>query len=97
MFSSLILIDNKDIQNSKKLLIYKATDLKMQYWIIIVSHNKSKILNKDVQYFDTLFEKTKNYCGHNFAQKGLFYNAPICSKAKENLKSSMWKIYDDFM
>lgn len=97
LFSSLMQLDNKSLGNKKNITLFSAIDLKKRYWLILITHNTSKILNKDVSVFESLFEKSKDFLDHNFAQKALFFNAPICSKAKQHLQLLGWKLYDDFV
>ena len=59
--------------------------------------NKTKILRKECEFFESIYEKCKEIKQHNFAIKALFCNTTFCSKALNELKENKWKIYNDFM
>ena len=83
----------KELGVRNRIKIYKATDITGYFWAIFAISQKSKLLMKDVHKFEEIYEKLSIYFGHDFKHKGLFIDAPLCSKAKEALNAKGWKIY----
>lgn len=82
----------KEIGIRNKIKIYKATDTYGYFWIIMSISQKTKLLMKDVEKLEEIHKKISLYCQHNFKNKVLFIDAPLCSKAKNAFKKLSWKI-----
>ena len=93
IYKKLLEITPKELGIRNKIQIYKAVDTKGYFWTIWVVSQKSRLLMKDVHKFEEIYAKLTVYCDHNFKYRVLLIDAPICSKAKEALKSAAWKIY----
>lgn len=97
MFKEFEEIEKSHFKTKKNISIFCATSLDKKYWLILINHNKTKILHKDSMFFEEIYEKTKGLKEHNFAVKSLFCNVKFCSKALTELKQKEWKIYNDFV
>lgn len=76
-----------------KIRIYKATDVSGYFWAIFAVSQKSRLLMKDVHKFEEIVAKLSIYSEHNFKNKVLFIDAPLCSKAEAAFKENGWKLY----
>ncbi len=92
IFKKLIPIDKRQLQTRKKIKIFEGVDLKSYYFAIFFVEQKSRILTKHVKEIEEIFERLKDFRDHNFKKKIFIYNAPICSKAKEELKKTGWRV-----
>jgi hypothetical protein len=97
MFRKFEVFDQKIIGYKKNITIICATSIDNKFWILIINNNKSKLLLKDIEFFELVCDLVSKSMEHNFAIKALLFNNQICSKAKQNLKNLKWKIYDDFV
>lgn len=82
----------KELGIRNKIKIYKATDVHGYFWAIFAVSQKSRLLMKDVHKFEEIYAKLTLYFEHNFKQKVIFIDAPLCSKAKDAFKSQGWQI-----
>lgn len=97
MFKQFEIFDPKTINCKKNITIICATAVDKKFWLLIINNNKSKLLQKDVEFFENISETIAQTKQHNFAVKALIFGNQICSKAKQNLKNLKWTIYNDFM
>ncbi len=65
---------------------------KERFTAIVVLHQKSRIVSKDIAKLESIVEKMRHFRGHDFAKKELVHDAPLCSKAKKGLESLGWTI-----
>ncbi|SFV74896.1 hypothetical protein MNB_SM-3-1501 [hydrothermal vent metagenome] len=86
-------ITPKELGIRNKISIYKATDTNGYFWAIFALNQKTRVLQKDVEKYDTIFAKLVDFCDHNFKYKVIFIEAPLCSKAKEKFKQHQWRVY----
>lgn len=86
-------ITPKEIGIRNKIRIYKATDTTGYFWVILSVNQKSRVLMKDVDKYESIYAKLVQYCEHNFKHKVIYIDAPLCSKAKEAFKDKKWKLY----
>ena len=91
IYKKMLEISPKELGIRNKIKIYKATDLSGNFWAIFAISQKSKLLMKDVHKFEEIFVKLTLFCDHNFKHKLIFIDAPICTKAKDALKTRNWK------
>jgi len=82
----------KELGIRNKIKIYKATDIKGNFWSIFAITQKSKLLMKDVVKFEEIYVKLSIYCENDFKYKILFIDAPLCSKAKDAFREKGWAI-----
>jgi len=87
-------IDNRLLKTRKKIDIYEGVLLNQNYVSIFVLKQKSRFLRKDIQPLEELYERLIEFVDHNFKTKILVYDMPFCSKAKEELKKSGWRLID---
>ena len=97
MFKQIEQIQNSNLKTKKNISVFLATSIDKKYWLILIYHNKTKILRKECEFFETIYEKCKEIKQHNFAIKALFCNTDFCSKSINELKENRWKIYNDFV
>jgi hypothetical protein len=93
LYKRFLEISPKDLGIRNKIKIFHATDLKGYFWAILVINQKSRLLMKDVEKYNSIFAKLVQAKEHNFKHKVLFIDAPLCSKAKIAFKNSGWKLY----
>ena len=87
-------IDNKDLKTRKRIEVFEGVDLKQNYVAIFFLKQKSRFLRKDIKPLEELHERLVEFVDHNFKKKILVYDMPFCSKAKEELKKSGWRLID---
>lgn len=75
-----------------KLKIYKAVDLQNYFWAIFAVSQKTKLFTKDAIKIEEIYYKLTLYCDHNFKNKMIFIDAPLCIKAKKAFLELGWKI-----
>lgn len=86
-------ITPKELGIRNKIKLYNALDTSNKYSIILIISQKSRILQKDVEKFETIFEKMGLFCDRDFTYKHIFIDAPLCSKAKVLFEQHGWKIH----
>lgn len=87
----------KELNSRKKIEIYSATTLDGNYYSIFVISSKSRFIRKNAIDLIELNEKLSSYVEHNFKKKELLICSPLCSKAKDFLKTNGWSVKIDFM
>ncbi len=92
LFKNIVEISPKELGIRNKIKIYKALDTGGYFYAIFVVQQKTKILTKDIEKFETIYKKLVLYVGHNFKYKILLLDAPICSKAKKGFKEACWRV-----
>ncbi len=75
-----------------RIRLFEATDRRGYYSAIFVVEQKSRILMKDVEKFETILQKLELYVDHAFKQRILMLDAPLCSKAEAAFKQQGWNI-----
>lgn len=85
-------IPPKELGIRNKIKIYKATDIHGYFWAIFAVSQKSRLLMKDVHKFEEIYGKLTLFFDHNFKNKVIFIDAPLCSKAKDAFVKAGWKI-----
>jgi len=93
LYKAFLEISPKELAIRNKIKIYKATDIKGYFWAMIVIKQKSRILKKDVEKYNTIYAKLVAHTEHNFKYKVLFIDAPLCSKARDLFKENGWRLY----
>lgn len=92
IFKSIENIDPKSLGIRKRLQIHLGVDLKNYNTAIFQINQKSRFLTKDIlkleEMFNTLIQSKEIGC----RKKILILTAPLCSKAKDNLKVEGWKL-----
>ncbi|NPA12102.1 MAG: hypothetical protein GXO62_07655 [Epsilonproteobacteria bacterium] len=76
-----------ELNTRQKVKAYLGVNLKKEYCYIVWWGKKSKFLKKDIDNLNSFVNSDINF---RYKKKILLLNAPICSKAKEELKN--WKI-----
>lgn len=94
IFKKMQEVSPKDLGIRNKIKVYVATDMNGYFWAIFGVSQKSRLLMKDVHKFEEIYAKLTLFCDHNFKQKILFIDAPLCSKAKAAFKQAGWKIQE---
>ena len=92
IFKKMQEIAPKDLGIRNRIKIYIATQTNGNFWAIFAVSQKSRLLMKDVHKFEEIYAKLTLFCAHNFKQKVLFIDAPLCSKAKAAFLEAGWKI-----
>lgn len=93
-------IDFTDIQEilpsnigvRKKLYIYKATNQHNDIYCILYINQKSRVLQKEVDIYEDIYSKIKEFTSAKFNKKHIYIQAPLCSKAKEKLGLHDWEV-----
>lgn len=75
-----------------RIRLFEATDTKGYYTALFVVAQKSRVVMKDVEKFETILQKLQLYVDHGFKQRVLMLDAPLCSKAEAAFKQRGWKI-----
>ena len=97
LFKDIKKIEPKQLGTRKKIEIYAATSADLQYYAIFKIDAKSRFIRKSADDLMILEDKLASYLGHNFKQKEVIINSPLCSKAKQYLKHNHWSVRVDFM
>lgn len=91
-FSNIVQIEPKHLKIRKKLNIYKAIDTNNTSYCILYVAQKSRMLQKDVDNFEEIYEKIKDFTSTNFDRKIIAIDAPLCSKAKAKFELLKWEV-----
>lgn len=75
-----------------RIRLFGATDRRGYFAAIFVVAQKSRVVMKDVEKFETILRKLELYSDHAYKQKILMLDAPLCSKAEAAFKRSGWKL-----
>ncbi len=86
-------IDPKLLKIRSRVELFEGVD-KNRYTAIISVRQKSRILVKDIQKFETIVDKMTHYCNHPFHHKKLILDVPLCSKARKAMQLAGWEIAD---
>jgi len=90
---NIILKEIKDItpKTRKKIKVYLGVDMKDYYYLLVELNTKSRFLIKNAK---DIIEFVTPLSDINFRnnKKIIFLESPICSKAKEYLKSQGWRV-----
>ncbi len=89
--------DKSKIGTKKKIFIYIATDLNLNYHLILDYVKRSRFIVNDFNELIELSNRIIGVVGHNFKFKHIFLRAKLCSKSKKMLELSGWKVYNDFV
>lgn len=82
----------KTIGIRKKIEIYHCIDTKGYFTLLIKITQKSRVLQKDVVTYNTIFDKCVQYLDHHCKYKLLIIESPLCSKAATGFKESGWEL-----
>lgn len=80
-------LDPKELKIRKKLFIFFDDNT-----ILLYTEQKSRILQKDVEAFETVFQKVKDFINRPLEKKQIAINSPLCSKAKEKFEQNHWLV-----
>jgi len=94
IFKSFKSITPKVLGSRKKIDLFVAVDLKGYYVCIFSIEKKSRVLKKEAEEYTILHEKLEKYIDSRIKKKYLIINAPLCSKAKVQLESQGWKVWE---
>jgi hypothetical protein len=97
LFKDIKQILPKEIGSRKKIDIYSATSIDLNFYAIFIVDSKSRFIRKNANDLMELCEKLVSHLDHNFKKKELLISSPLCSKAKEYLKENDWRVRIDFM
>ena len=75
-----------------RIRLFCATDRAGYYTALFVVAQKSRVLMKDVEKFETILHKFELFSDHGFKYKVLMLDAPLCSKAEAAFRQQGWKI-----
>lgn len=93
IFKSLHPIAPQLLGNKKQIGIYIGTQLDNYYALILQIKRKSRILTKDVEGYRQLHLQAQIYNDSKIHKKYIFIDAPLCSKAKAQLKEEGWRLF----
>ena len=93
IYKKMLEILPKDLGIRNKIKIYNARDTHNVACAIFAVSQKSRLLMKDVHKFEEIYIKLTIFCEHNFKNKIIFIDAPLCSKAAVAFKEAGWKIH----
>jgi len=93
VFKSLDEVDKSLLGTRKKIDIFKATDIKGNYFSIFKIDQKSRFLLKNAIELSDLELRLQKIVNHNFKYKNLLISKNICSKSVVYLKDRGWKIF----
>ncbi len=87
-------IDNKLYRIRKKVDIYIGVKEDSFYALFFKINSKSRILQKNIDEYQEIFNKIVAEREHNIRYKYLIFNNDICSKALNLAKEKKWRILD---
>lgn len=88
----IIKIDAKDLKIRKKIDIYSAKNDNEQNCIYLYISQKSRVLQKEVEKVEEIYNKIKEYTKTDYENRVIFIDAPLCSKAKTKFEENGWSI-----
>jgi hypothetical protein len=94
IFKSLKEIAPKVLSSRKKVNLYIGVNLKGYYASIFSIEKKSRVLKKEAEEYNVLHEKLEKHIDSSIKKKYLLIKAPLCSKAKAQLESQGWKVWE---
>ena len=86
----------KELNSRKKMQIFNAVGVDLNYYAIFIVDGKSRFLKKNAENLIELCSKLIALKDHNFKKKILLISSPLCSKAKTYLKENGWKVSIDY-
>lgn len=92
IYKNLNEVEPKALGIRNRIRMFAATDRQGYYTAIFVVAQKSRVLMKDVEKFETILRKLELYADHAFKHRVLMLDAPLCSKAEAAFKKQGWKI-----
>ena len=95
LFRSTQTIDPKVLGVKKRVDILKCVDQNSFYHFIIFIDAKSRFLQKNAEEVEAIYQKTVQFCDHNFKYRHIFIQNGLCSKARKRLEEKGWKVYND--
>ena len=95
LFKSSQTIDPKALDVKKRVDILKCVDQNSFYHFIIFIDAKSRFLQKNAEEVEAIYQKTVQFCDHNFKYRHIFIQNGLCSKARKRLEEKGWKVYND--
>ncbi len=95
LFTKTERIDPKAMGVKKRVDILKCVDQNSFYHFIIFIDAKSRFLQKNAEEVEAIYQKTVQFCDHNFKFRHIFIQNGLCSKAKKLLLEKGWKVYND--
>jgi hypothetical protein len=94
IYTKLENIDLKSLGSRKKLKLFEALTPNKSYVVIFFINTKSRFLQKNVPEVEALVQKLSQIKEHNYFQKIVIIQSPLCSLAKAKLLEAQWKIHD---
>ena len=82
----------KQLGIRNKIRIYHATDIHGYFTALFMISQKSRVLMKDVRKMEEIYAKLVLFSDHNFKNKLIKIDAPLCSKAKKAFGETGWKL-----
>lgn len=95
LFTATQTIDPKAMGVKKRVDILKCVDRNSFYHFIIFIDAKSRFLQKNAEEVEAIYQKTVQFCDHNFKYRHIFIKNGLCSKAKAKLEEKGWKVHND--
>ncbi|MEJ2468580.1 MAG: hypothetical protein P8Y65_04895 [Campylobacterales bacterium] len=92
IYKNLSEVEPKALGIRNRIRMFVATDRQGYYTAIFVVAQKSRVLMKDVEKFETILRKLELFADHAFKHRILMLDAPLCSKAEAAFKKQGWKI-----
>lgn len=74
-----------------RIRLFAAVDRQGYFTAVFVVVQKSRVLMKDVEKFESILRKLELYVDHGFKHRVLMLDAPLCSKAEAAFKRAGWK------
>lgn len=94
LYKKMVEIKSAQLGIRNRIKIYHATDTKGYFSAIFAVSQKSRLLMKDVQKLEEIYQKLIIFSDHNFKHKILFIDAPLCSKARDAFIKCGWSVKD---
>ncbi len=92
LFKKLREIQPKELGIRNRIRLFDALDLSGEYSALFVVAQKSRVLRKDVEKYETILRKLETAVGHGFKHRLLMLDAPLCSKAKALFIERGWRL-----
>jgi hypothetical protein len=83
------------VGSKKRVKIFCGTSIEGKYYLFLILNNKTRLLTKNIEQLQELYDKLASYKDHQFKYVYLFYSSDICSKALKYLKTIKWKSFHD--
>jgi len=92
IYKNLDEVQPKALGIRNRIRIFTATDRNGYFAALFVVAQKSRVLVKDLEKFESILRKLELYADHRFKHRVLMLDAPLCSKAKAAFKQQGWKL-----